>query len=200
MTLFGTFLKNHQYLFTFLSKFCVKKYLQCDENLAETLWRYWFNLSISNSFFVLKNSALDAEFFCTDHAPKIWCLPKDYNMAQHPFLFAHLVKKFHQHFMLPFFIRKCFAQLFSSYVFAKKALSYEKHMRKMLMKLTPGKKNFSLTKLLWQGNKIYNLFGYNYSTLFHISTFKMFCLFLYIKILTIKSETTSKDLQFFVWY
>jgi len=33
------------------------------------------------------------------------------------------------------FVRKCFAQLFSRYVLAKKALTYEKRVRKMLVKL-----------------------------------------------------------------
>jgi len=53
--------------------------------------------------------------------------------------------QFHQHFAHTFFILKCFAQLFSSYIllwqkdFGKKALSYEKWEHKMLMKLTNGK-------------------------------------------------------------
>jgi len=46
--------------------------------------------------------------------------------------------QFDQHFMKAFFVQKSFRQLFSSYVLAKKALSYEKSARKMLMKLTPG--------------------------------------------------------------
>jgi hypothetical protein len=45
--------------------------------------------------------------------------------------------QFHQYFVHAFFVRKSFRQLFSSYVLAKKALSYEKNRRKMLMKLTP---------------------------------------------------------------
>jgi len=35
-----------------------------------------------------------------------------------------------------FLVLKCFSELFSSYLLAKKALSYKKHVRKMLMKLT----------------------------------------------------------------
>jgi len=49
--------------------------------------------------------------------------------------------------MHTFFVRKCFAQLFSSYalakgkrILAKKALLYKKRARKMLMKYTTGKK------------------------------------------------------------
>jgi len=37
-----------------------------------------------------------------------------------------------------FLVQKSFQQVFSSYVLAKKALSYKKLARKMLMKLTPG--------------------------------------------------------------
>jgi len=52
-------------------------------------------------------------------------------------MLRQLFCQFHQHFMRAFFVRKCFAQLFSSYVLVKKALSYEKRTLKMLMKLTP---------------------------------------------------------------
>jgi len=44
----------------------------------------------------------------------------------------------HQHFTCAFFVQKCYAQLFSSYILAKKALSYEKRAHKMFMKFTPG--------------------------------------------------------------
>ncbi len=46
-------------------------------------------------------------------------------------------RRFHQRFTHAFFVRKSFWQLFSCYVLAKKALSYEKRASKMLMKLTP---------------------------------------------------------------
>jgi len=45
------------------------------------------------------------------------------------------LSQFRQHFTRAFFIHKCFEQLFSSYILTKKALSYEKHAHKMLMKL-----------------------------------------------------------------
>jgi len=55
-----------------------------------------------------------------------------------------ICRRFHQRYTHAFFVQnfgakkhKCFTQLFSSYVLARKALSYKKHARKMLMKLTP---------------------------------------------------------------
>jgi len=59
--------------------------------------------------------------------------------------FGHACSQFHQHFTREFYVRKCFAQLFSSYVFffgfvtkekLREALLYKKIARKMLMKLT----------------------------------------------------------------
>jgi len=52
--------------------------------------------------------------------------------------------QFHQHFTLTFFVQKCFAQLYSYYslvlgFFWRKDIG-EKAARKMLMKLTIGKK------------------------------------------------------------
>ncbi len=56
--------------------------------------------------------------------------------------------QFHQHFMSSFFMGKFFVQLFSSYIldlgkgfWLKKALSYKKRARRLLMKLTPEAKN-----------------------------------------------------------
>ena len=50
--------------------------------------------------------------------------------------------RFHQHFTLAFFIQKCFAQLFSSYILAFYFVWHKNIgknvVRKMLMKLTPG--------------------------------------------------------------
>jgi hypothetical protein len=46
--------------------------------------------------------------------------------------------QFHQRFKRAFFVRKPFWQRFYSYDLAKNALSYKKHARKTLMKLTHG--------------------------------------------------------------
>jgi len=51
--------------------------------------------------------------------------------------------QFHHHFTPNFFAQKCFAQLFSTNIYLEKScqkrLSYKKGVRKMLMKLTPGR-------------------------------------------------------------
>jgi len=52
--------------------------------------------------------------------------------------FLTSMNQFYQHFTHAFFIQKCFAQLFPSYVLAKKSTFIQKRVRKMLMKLTPG--------------------------------------------------------------
>jgi len=58
-------------------------------------------------------------------------------MRQFCLHFISYYSQFHQHFTRTFFVQKCFAQLFSSYVLAKEALLYKKRWHKVLMKLIP---------------------------------------------------------------
>ena len=32
------------------------------------------------------------DVFCNEDNPYVWCLPNDYKMDKHPFLFSHLVR------------------------------------------------------------------------------------------------------------
>ncbi len=70
--------------------------------------------NVNSNFFARKNQTLDT--VCE------WLWP---------------LSQFYQRFMHALFVPKCFAQLFSSYVLAKKALLYKKRACKMLMKFTP---------------------------------------------------------------
>jgi hypothetical protein len=66
-------------------------------------------------------------------ATQLYALMKENSIQQ---VFVEPSRQFHHHFTRVFFVRKFFAQLFSSYVLVKKRLSYKKHASKMLMKLT----------------------------------------------------------------
>ncbi len=92
-------------------------------------------------------------------------------------------------FCARFFVQKCFAQLFSSYLLATKALSCKKHMRKMLAKLSKGYLFFMISHcgIFWQATKCSS---YYYCTSITSKCNIWFIYFIYVYKM-IEVETTS---------
>jgi len=105
--------------------------LRCRE--VAVSWTSWEVLADKNVTTICKNFFANWKRTTEFKVSTTYCdtslVPKECRLTR---------SRFHKHFTRAFFAWNSFVQLFSSYILAKKTLSYKKLMARTLMKLTTG--------------------------------------------------------------